>query len=61
MNKTKSTEISTSETTRKIGRTTYIVSSTYAEGNKQDLVAVMARLIQGNANLSTITEHAKSA
>ena len=61
MNKTKTAEVSTSETIRKIGRTTYIVSSIYAEDNKQDLVAIMARLIQGNANLSTITEHAKSA
>ena len=61
MSKTKTTEVSTSETIRKIGRTTYIVSSTYAEDNKQDLVAVMARLIQGNANLSTIIERAKSA
>jgi len=61
MSKTKTNDISTSETTRKIGRTTYIVSSTYAEGNKQDLVAVMARLIQGNANLVTSIEQAKSA
>ena len=61
MSKTKTNEIKITKTTRKIGRTTYIVSSAYAEGNKQDLVAVMARLIQGNANLSTITEHAKSA
>jgi len=33
MNKTKTAEVSTSETIRKIGRTTYIVSSTYAEEN----------------------------
>jgi len=61
MSKTKTNEIKATKTTRKIGRTAYIVSSIYAEDSKQYLVAVMARLMQGNVNLSTITEHAKSA
>ena len=61
MHKTKTHEISVSRTMRKIGRTTYIVSSTYAENNQQDIISIVARLIQNESNLSADADNAKSA
>ena len=61
MNKIKTDEISLSKTTRKIGRTTYIVSSNYAQNNQQNLVSMMARLIQSDATLKTVADRANSA
>ena len=34
------------ETTRKIGKCTYIVSSSFKEGKQRDIVSTIARLIQ---------------
>jgi len=34
------------ETTRKIGKCTYIVSSRFKEGKERDIVSTIARLIQ---------------
>ena len=61
MSKPKTNEISVSKTTRKIGKTTYIVSSTYAESNQQNIISVLARLIQSDANLAAVVDNAKSA
>jgi hypothetical protein len=35
------------ETTRKIGKCTYIVSSSFKDGKQRDIVSTIARLIQG--------------
>ena len=61
MSRSKEEEIKTTETTRKIGRTTYIVSSNYAESNQQDIVSTIARLMQNDSSLATVAECAKSA
>jgi hypothetical protein len=36
------------ETTRKIGKCTYIVSSSFKEGKEKDIVSTIARLIQND-------------
>jgi hypothetical protein len=36
------------ETTRKIGKCTFIVSSSFKEGKERDVVATIARLIQND-------------
>jgi hypothetical protein len=61
MSKTTTREIKTTKTTRKIGRTTYIVSSTYADSNQHDLVSTVARLMQVESTLISVAETAKSA
>ena len=61
MHQTEINEISVSKTTRKIGRTTYIVSSTYAESNQENLISVLARLIQSDTNLAVVANNTKSA
>ena len=61
MSKTKTNEISVSKTTRKIGRTTYIVSSTYAKSNQQNFISVLARLIQSDTNFAVVANNTKSA
>jgi len=35
---------------RKIGTTTFIVSSSFSEGRKRDVVSVIARLIENDAD-----------
>ena len=61
MHQIKANEITISKTTRKIGRTTYIVSSAYAESNQQNLISVLVRLIQNDADLAAVADNAKSA
>jgi hypothetical protein len=61
MSKTTANEIKITKTTRKIGRTTYVVFSTYADSNQHDLVSTIARLIQLESTLISVAETAKSA
>jgi hypothetical protein len=61
MSKAKNTEIARSETIRKIGRTTFIVSSVYAEGSRNDIASTIARLIQNDAISKVAANNAKSA
>jgi len=61
MSRTKVEEIKTIESTRKIGRTTYIVSSNYTDVNQQDIVLTIARLMLNDSSLAIVAECAKSA
>ena len=45
MSRTKNTEIMKSETIRKIGNTTFIVSSVFAEDSRNEIISTIARLI----------------
>ena len=41
------------ETTRKIGKCTYIVSSSFKDGKQRDIVSTIARLIQSDNTTNT--------
>ena len=61
MSRTNHKEPKKSETIRKIGKTTFIVSSFFVEGNQNEIISTIARLIQNDSISTVAAVNAKTA